>query len=126
MNTAGSVASWRQVPQPGMPSVIMFVLEVANDLSGLRQRPEAGEVIEFSDEFLAGDGALNHSTKAFAGVLIDDGHELDRSCVGGGVELEVHGPHPVGRIGDHGVRCSGAAVVFAASSLRYPQPFHAT
>jgi hypothetical protein len=26
-------------------------------------------------------------------VLVDDGDDLDRSAVGGGVELEVHRPH---------------------------------
>ena len=58
-----------------------------------------------------------------AGVLVDDRDDLDGPSVGGDVELEVHGPHPVGCIGDHGVRGSGGAVAFAAPPLWHPQPF---
>ena len=82
----------------------------AEFLGTRRSNPVTGasRVRAFSDEFLAGDGALNHSTKAFAGVLIDDGHELDRSSVGGDVELEVHGRTRLG---------ASATTVFGAAEM---------
>ena len=39
--------------------------------------------------------------------------------------MEVHRPHPVGCIGDHGVRGGAGAVAFAASALRYPKSLFA-
>ena len=72
---------------------------------------------------LAGDAALDHPAEAFAGVFVDDRDDLDRPPVGGDVELEVHRPHPVGRIGDHLRRRGGTAVAFSSSPLRHPQPF---
>ena len=45
-----------------------------------------GETVEFADQMLAGDAAINHPAEALAGVLIDDGHDLDRSPVGGDVD----------------------------------------
>ena len=72
---------------------------------------------------LAGDAALDHPAEAFAGVLVDDRHDLDRAPVGGDIELEVHRPHPVGRIRGYRRRRGGGAVAFAASALRHPQPF---
>src|SRR4029079_607988 len=71
----------------------------------------------------AGDTALDHPAQAFAGVLVDDRDDLDRAAVSGGVELEVHTPHPDGRIGDYGQWCGGAAVAFAPPALRHPKPF---
>src|SRR4051794_7619887 len=50
------------------------------------------DAVEFVDEHVGGDGALDQAAEAFAGVLVDDGHDLDGSAVGGGVELEVDGP----------------------------------
>lgn len=85
----------------------------------------AGQAIQFTDQVLTGDAALDHAAQAFAGVLIDDRDDLDRSPIGGDVELEVHRPHPVGRIGDHRVRGGGGAVAFAPAPLRYPQPLFA-
>jgi len=35
------------------------------------------------------------------GVLINDGHDLDRPPVSGGIKLKVHRPHPIRRIGYH-------------------------
>src|SRR4029079_7218069 len=72
---------------------------------------------------LAGDAALDHPTEALAGVLIDDGCDLDRPPVGGDVELEVHRPHPVWRVRGPLFLRGGAAVAFAASSLRHSQAF---
>jgi hypothetical protein len=46
---------------------------------------------------LAGDAALDHAAEAFAGVLVDDRDDLDRSAVGAGVELEVGCPAVDGR-----------------------------
>jgi hypothetical protein len=82
-----------------------------------------GETVEFADQMLAGDAAINHPAEALAGVLIDDGHDLDRPPVGGDVELEIHRPHPVGPIRGHRVRHRRATVAFTASPLRHPQPF---
>jgi hypothetical protein len=55
-------------------------------------------------------------------VLVDDGDDLDRSAVGGGVELEVDRPHPVRRIRGHRLS-GGGAEPFAAAALRHPEPF---
>ena len=57
-----------------------------------------GQTIKFADQVLAGDVAINHPAEALAGVLIDDGHDLDRLPVGGDAELEIHRSHPVGCI----------------------------
>src|ERR1700752_118326 len=59
----------------------------------------AAQAVQFGDQVLAGDGTLDQSAEAFAGVLVDDRDELDRPAVGGGVELEVSRPHAVGRVG---------------------------
>jgi len=82
-----------------------------------------GEMIEFSDEVLAGDGTLDQATEAFAGVFVDDGHDLDRPPVGGGVKLEIRRPYPVGRIGGDGIGRGGRAVAFTTPPLRHPQSF---
>ena len=69
----------------------------------------AANAVKFSDEILAGDASLNESAQAFAGVFIDDRDDLDRPPVGGGVELEVHCPHPVGRVRAHPLWCCRSA-----------------
>jgi len=56
-------------------------------------------------------------------VFIDDRQDLDRPPVGGYIELEVHRPHPIGRIGDHLKRRGGTAAAHPSSPLRNPQPF---
>jgi hypothetical protein len=38
----------------------------------------------------SGDVALDHPVEAFTVVFIDNGHDPDRSALGGGVELELH------------------------------------
>jgi len=81
-----------------------------------------GQTVELGDEVLAGDPALDHSAEAFAGVLVDDGHDLDRFPVGGGIELEVHCPHLVGRIRARGVVRGGGAAAFAASPCGNAEP----
>ena len=56
-----------------------------------QHRPEAtlaGETVEFLDEGIP--VRVDEAGEAFTGVLIDDGHDLDRSAIGGGVELQVH------------------------------------
>jgi hypothetical protein len=73
------------------------------------------QAVQFGDQVLTGDGSLDQPAEAFAGVLIDDGHELDGPAVGGGVELEVGRPYPVGRVGGRGVdRCGRTAAVTPA------------
>jgi hypothetical protein len=42
-----------------------------------------GQAVEFSDQVLAGDAALDHPAETFAGVLVDDRHDLDRPPIGG-------------------------------------------
>lgn len=83
----------------------------------------AGQTVELGDQVLADDTALDHPTEAFAGVFVDDGDDLDRAPVSGGIELEVHRPHPGGRIGDYGQWRGRAAVAFAPSALRHAKPF---
>jgi hypothetical protein len=39
--------------------------------------------------FPAGDGAFDQATEAFAGVFVDDGEDLDRPAVGGGVDTLI-------------------------------------
>lgn len=58
-------------------------------------------------------------------MFIDDRDDLDRLPVSGGVELEIHRPHPTGCISDHGVRRGGSAVAFASSALRHSKFFFA-
>jgi hypothetical protein len=57
------------------------------------------------------------------GVFVDDRDDLDRPPVGGGIELEVHRPHPIGRIRDDRRRCGRGAAAFSASPLWHPKPF---
>jgi hypothetical protein len=82
-----------------------------------------GHAVEFVDEVIAGDAAFDHPAEAFSGVFVDDRGDLDRSPVGGDVELEVHRPHSVGRISGHVGRRGGGAVAFTLSTLRHPQSF---
>jgi hypothetical protein len=56
-------------------------------------------------------------------VFVDDGDDLDRSAVGGGIELEIDRPYPVGRIGGRCVDRGGRAVAFPAPPLWDTQPF---
>ena len=83
----------------------------------------AGQAIQFTDQVLTGDAALHHAAQALAGVLIDDRDDLDRSPIGGDVELEVHRPHPIRCISDDPRWRGRGTVAFTLSALRYPQPF---
>src|SRR6476620_12004494 len=74
---------------------------------------------------LAGNAALHHPAKAFTSVRVDNRDDRDRPPIGSHSELEVHRPHPVGRIGGHSWWCGGGAVAFAASPLRHPQSLFA-
>ena len=49
-----------------------------------------GQAIQLTNQVIGGDGSLDQPTQAFAGVLVDDGHDLDRPPIGGGVELKIH------------------------------------
>jgi len=81
------------------------------------------QTVQLGNQMLTSDAALDHFARTFTGVLIDDRHNLDRPIIGGDIELEVHRPHLVGRIGDDR-RCHGrGAVAFPASPLRRPQAF---
>ena len=75
---------------------------------------------ELVDQFLGGDTAFHEVAERFAGVLVDDRHNLDRPPIGGHVELEIGRPHLVGRISID-LRRGGDAVAFSAATLRYPQ-----
>ena len=68
-------------------------------------------------------GSFDEAAEAFAGVLIDDGHDLDRSAVGGGIELKVHRPHQIRGIRGRHAECSAGAQTFPSSALRHPQAF---
>lgn len=80
------------------------------------------EAIQFADEVLTGNGTLDQAAEAFAGVFVDDRHDLDRAPIGGGVELEVGRPHPVGCIRYRSSTGGRGAVTLASSPLRNPQP----
>jgi hypothetical protein len=41
---------------------------------------DLGEAVEFVDEYVRRDGTFDLSAEAFAGVLVDDGHDLDRAA----------------------------------------------
>jgi hypothetical protein len=82
-----------------------------------------GESVELVDDLVGGDGAFDQSAEAFAGVLVDDGDDLDGPAVGGGVELEVHRPHPVRRIRGHRAGRGCDADALAAPGLGHPEPF---
>jgi hypothetical protein len=81
--------------------------------------------VQLIDQDIGGDGAFNQPAQAFAGVLINDRHDLDRAPVGGGVELKVHCPHPIRRIGNHDPGRGAGAEAFAAAALRHPQALFA-
>jgi len=70
-----------------------------------RIAPVDGEAVELVDQVSSGDVALDQAAEAFTGVLIHNGHDLDRAPVGGGVELEIHRPHHIRRIRGRRVRC---------------------
>ena len=82
-----------------------------------------GYAVQLTGQEIAGDAALDHAAEAFAGVLVDDRHDLDRPPVGGDVELEVHRPHPIGCISDDRQRGGGGAVALTPAPLWHPQPF---
>jgi hypothetical protein len=73
----------------------------------------------------SGDVALDRAAEAFTGVFIHNGHDLDRSAVGGGVELEVHRPDLVRGVSLGHVGRGGGAESFAAAPLRHAQAFYA-
>jgi hypothetical protein len=78
-----------------------------------------GEAVELGDEVVTGDVAVDQAAKAFTGVFVHNGHDLDRAAVGGGVELEIHRPHHIRRIRGRRVRCRGRAETLAPTSLRH-------
>ena len=78
------------------------------------------EVVEFVDEGVGGDGTFDEPAKAFAGVLVDDPDDLDGAAVGGGIELEVHGPDSVRSVTGGPVRGGGGSQSFAAAPLWHP------
>jgi hypothetical protein len=77
------------------------------------------DAVQLIDEIVAGDRTCDQATKTLTGVLIHDGHDLDRAAVGGGVELEIHRPHPIGRVRDRR-RDGGGTQPFTAVPLRHP------
>src|SRR5215217_3688660 len=106
------------------------VIAVQASSGPLSQRSTAGEPVELGDQPVAGDGPFDQTAQAFAGVLVDDGDDLDRPPVGGGVELEIHRPHPVRRVRRRGVRCGRGthplppAALWDPEPLVAPQPLH--
>jgi hypothetical protein len=50
------------------------------DGCGLHSRV-GGEAVEFVDEVVAGDVAVDQAAEAFAGVFVHYGHDLDPSAV---------------------------------------------
>jgi hypothetical protein len=54
-------------------------------------------------------------------VFIDDRDDLDRAAVGGGIELEVDGPHLVRCVGFRQAWSGAGAQAFTSAALRHPQ-----
>ena len=67
--------------------------------------------------------SVDQAAEAFASVFADDRHNLDRSSVGGGVELEVDGPDLIRGVGLRPVGRRAGAGAFASSLVRHAQPF---
>jgi hypothetical protein len=80
-----------------------------------------GQLVQLIDQVIGGDGAFDQPAQAFAGVLVNDGHNLDRAPVGGGIELKVHRPHPIGRIGNSDPGRGAGADALATPARRHPQ-----
>ena len=83
---------------------------------------DGDEVLEVGGEPVRGDRPFDEPADALAGVLVDDGADLDRTALLVRVELEVHRPHEV-----RCDRCRGVdgrrPNAFAATPLRDAQPF---
>lgn len=67
--------------------------------------------------------AARFTNRAFAGVFVDDRVDLDRSAVGGGIELKSTAHTRFGASACRGVRCGGDAGAFTSAASRHPQPF---
>ena len=84
----------------------MSTMSASNDcgarrVCGFRSVAAANaSVVKLVDQVVGGDGAFDQPAQAFSGVFVDDGHHLDRSSVGGGVELKVDRPHPIRSVGN--------------------------
>ena len=57
-----------------------------------RVAAHGGNAVQLGDEVVAGGVGFGQSAEALTGVFIDDGGDLDRAALGGGVELQVDGP----------------------------------
>ena len=60
-----------------------------------------GDTVKLLGEVLPGDVALHQAAETFAGVFVHDRDDLDRSAVGGHIELEVRRPHQIRAIRSH-------------------------
>jgi hypothetical protein len=82
------------------------------------------EPVELIDQPVAGDGSFDQAAEAFGGVLIDDGDNLDRPAIGGGVELEVDRPpgsaHQRHRLSGGWSVLTGVALIQAANTPWWP------
>ena len=95
-----------------------------------RWRPPSDEFFEDRDDPIRVDLAGGDGGDAFAGELVGDVQNLDRSVVGGLVEDEVEGPDVVGMIGDDAVGCPTMPAVpdrpgWDVQALVTPQALHA-
>lgn len=60
---------------------------------------EAGELLKHRHHILALAAPPDPDGQAEAAVLVDHVEELEPAAIGGGVELEIHGPDLVGVFG---------------------------
>lgn len=92
----------------------------------LRSTPGAPRTATSSSRWavgpVGGDRPLHEPADAFAGVLVDDGADLDRAAPLVGVELEVHRPYKVRCDCRRGVDGRGSDTL-AASPLRDAEAF---
>ena len=71
---------------------------------------------------VCGDGSLDQSADAFAGVFVHDRTNLECFALLAHIELEIHGPHHI-RGGRRRRVDRGAANPFASTTLWHSEPF---
>jgi hypothetical protein len=97
-----------------------FGAVVAPDV--IRSASPLEEFFEDRDDSVRVDRPSRHGREAFAGELVRDIEDLDRSALAGFIEAEVHGPDVIGVIG-HDITGSSAALLATAGPLGHVKPF---
>jgi len=90
---AGGGAGFTPVPQ-GLGDELRPVVRPDE----CRCRVEAGELLQHRHHVLGLAAPAHPDRQAEAAVLVDHVQELEPAAVGGGIELEIHGPHLMGML----------------------------